>query len=105
MKIVEKKKRNKPDQKKGDKKSEAAPIVGVKRPRKLDFDSLEVVLETQQWVGGHAPSYLDKEAFDALKNQVPSPDTHPNVFAWMSMVWKFSDEVKNSWDGGSKLTK
>ena len=50
MKIVEKKKKkdqNKPDLKKGDKKSEADPKVGDKRPWKLDFDSLEEVLETQ----------------------------------------------------------
>jgi hypothetical protein len=84
-----------PVQKKEDK--DGAPKAAVKVPKKLDLDSIEDVLETQQWLGGNAPSSLDKEAFDALKDQVPNPDTHPNVFAWMSVVWKFSDEVKSSW--------
>ena len=39
-----------------------------------------------------------------MKTQSPSAETHPNVFAWFCLVWKFSDAVRNSWPaaGGAK---
>ena len=65
-----------------------------------DVNALEAKLKTQQWVGGQQPTAADKEAYEALKSGTVSAETHPHVFAWFCLVFKFSDAVKNSWPAG-----
>jgi elongation factor 1-beta len=72
-----------------------------------DANTLEKTLATQQWVGGQTPADSDKAAYDALKSTTISAATHPNVFAWFSLVNKFSDSIRSSWTapapaGGAK---
>ena len=67
----------------------------------MDANTLEATLKNQQWVGGQAPTAADKDAFEAMKTASPSAETHPNVFAWFCLVWKFSDAVRNSWVAGA----
>lgn len=59
----------------------------------VDANTLEASLKSQQWVGGQTPTDADKEAFDGLKGQNISAETHPNVFAWFFLVSKFSDAI------------
>ena len=66
-----------------------------------DIASLEKTLANQQWVGGQLPTAADKDAFEAVKSQNISAETHPNTFAWFTLTWKFSDAVRNSWAGDS----
>jgi len=64
----------------------------------MDANTLESTLKNQQWVGGQSPSAADKDAFEALsKAGNISAETHPNVFAWFTLVSKFSDAVKKTW--------
>lgn len=64
----------------------------------MDANTLEATLKNQQWVGGQSPSAADKDAFEALsKAGNISAETHPNVFAWFTLVSKFSDASKNTW--------
>jgi len=64
----------------------------------MDANTLEETLKNQQWVGGQSPSAADKDAFEALsKAGNISAETHPNVFAWFTLVSKFSDAAKNTW--------
>ena len=64
----------------------------------MDANTLEATLKNQQWVGGQTPSAADKDAFEALsKSGNISAETHPNVFAWFTLVSKFSDAVKKTW--------
>jgi len=67
----------------------------------MDANTLEATLKNQQWVGGQMPTAADKEAFEAVsKAGMISAETHPNVFAWFTLVSKFSDAVKNTWAAG-----
>lgn len=66
----------------------------------VDANTLETTLKTQQWVGGQTPTSADKEAFDAMKGQTISAETHPNVFAWFFLTSKFSDAIMKSWPAG-----
>jgi elongation factor 1-beta len=64
----------------------------------MDANTLEATLKNQQWVGGQSPSAADKDAFEALsKAGNISAETHPNVFAWFTLVSKFSDAAKKTW--------
>ena len=63
----------------------------------VDANTLETTLKNQQWVGGQTPSVADKEAFESLKGQNISAETHPNVFAWFFLTSKFSDAIMKSW--------
>merc|ERR1712166_1499135 len=71
-----------------------------------DIDTLEKTLASQQWVGGQTPSNADTDAFTKLVESDLRADTHPNVFAWFTLVYKFSEAVRNSWTaaaaGGAK---
>ena len=62
-----------------------------------DVNTLESTLKNQQWVGGQLPTNADLEAFEAIKSESLSAATHPHVFAWFSLVSKFSDVVKKTW--------
>jgi elongation factor 1-beta len=68
----------------------------------MDANTIEATLKNQQWVGGQTPTSADKDAFEALsKSGMISAETHPNVFAWFTLVSKFSDAVKNTWAAGA----
>ena len=62
-----------------------------------DANTLEATLKNQQWVGGQTPTNADTDAFEALKSESLSAATHPHVFAWFSLVSKFSDAVRKTW--------
>ena len=65
------------------------------------MDALEARLADAQWLGGQLPSGEDREAHKSLDG-VPNPDTHPNTFAWWSLVDRFTDDVKAGWkDSGA----
>ena len=69
------------------------------------MDALEARLADSQWLGGQLPSADDRDELEALAGAVPSPDTHPNTFAWWVLVSRFSDDVKKTWGaaaGGKK---
>ena len=66
------------------------------------LDALEKTLQKSQWVGGQQPTSADKDAFDDLKGNVPSADTHPALFAWFATVSRFSDATRNSWSAAAK---
>ena len=66
----------------------------------VDANTLETTLKTQQWVGGQAPTVADKEAFEGMKGQNVSAETHPNVFAWYCLTSKFSEAVLKTWPAG-----
>lgn len=70
----------------------------------VDANTLETTLKNQQWVGGQTPTSADKEAFEALKGQNISAETHPNVFAWFFLTSKFSDAIMKSWPAGGAAT-
>jgi elongation factor 1-beta len=63
----------------------------------VDANTLETTLKAAQWVGGQSPTVADKEAFEGMKGQNISAETHPNVFAWFFLVSKFSDDIMKSW--------
>jgi len=35
-----------------------------------------------------------------MNGLMPSPHTHPNLFAWASIATKFSDAIASKWDAG-----
>lgn len=45
------------------------------------------------------PTSADREAYEALKNTVPSVATYPNTFAWWVLIHRFNDVVRNTWAG------
>ena len=61
------------------------------------MDALEARLADAQWLGGQLPSGEDRESWAGLDGAVPSPDTHPNTFAWWALVSRFTDDVKAGW--------
>ena len=63
----------------------------------VDANTLETTLKAAQWIGGQAPTVADKEAFEGMKGQNISAETHPNLFAWFFLTSKFSDAIKKSW--------
>ena len=48
------------------------------------------------------PTNADKEAYEQLKSNPPSAQTHPNTFAWFVLVGRFTDAVRNSWTAGQQ---
>ena len=48
------------------------------------------------------PTAADKEAYEQLKSNPPSAQTHPNTFAWFVLVGRFTDAVRNSWTAGGQ---
>ena len=60
-------------------------------------DAIESRLQDNMWLGGQQPSKEDAEQFVALQNSAPSVDTHPNAFAWFTLVSRFTEAVRGSW--------
>jgi len=60
-------------------------------------DAIESRLSENQWLGGQQPSKEDSEEFAKLGGSAPNVDTHPNAFAWFSLVAKFTDAVRGTW--------
>ena len=63
-------------------------------------DAIESRLGENQWLGGQQPSKEDADEFKGLDG-VPNVDTHPNTFAWYSLVNKFTEAVRGTWAAGS----
>ena len=63
---------------------------------------IENRLEASPWLGGDMPSKEDAERFAALGNKAPYAETHPNTFAWYTLVARFSQEVRDTWTVASK---
>ena len=63
----------------------------------MDVNALEAKLKNQQWVGGQTPTDADADAFTALKAETINASTHPHVFAWFCLVFKFTDAVRGTW--------
>ena len=65
-------------------------------------NDIENRLEASPWLGGDMPSKEDAERFAALGNNEPNAETHPNTFAWYTLVARFSEEVRSTWTEASK---
>ena len=61
------------------------------------MDDLETKLQEAQWLGGQMPSAEDREALESLGGNVPSPVSHPHVFAWYAIASKHSDKIRKTW--------
>lgn len=67
-------------------------------------DAIEQKLNSSDgmWLGGQQPSKDDAEQFTTLgASPALSVATHPNVFAWYTLVGRFSEEVRGSWTEAS----
>ena len=71
----------------------------------MDANTLEQTLKNQQWVGGQAPTQADVEAFTALQSENLQAASHPHVFAWFCLVFKFTDAVKKTWPAAGGAAK
>ena len=60
-------------------------------------DAIESRLTENMWLGGQTPSQEDASEFTGLAGVIPNVDTHPNAFAWYSLVSKFTDAVRGTW--------
>ena len=56
-------------------------------------------------MGGQQPTKEDATAFADLAGIMPSVETHPNAFAWASIVSRFSDAVRGTWPEGGAFAK
>ncbi len=66
-------------------------------------DSLEVQLAGNQWLGGQKLSAADRVCYEEIKATPPRAESHPNAFAWYSLVSKFSPEVQSKWTGDAVI--
>ena len=71
--------------------------------RSIDADTIEGKLELYDWLGGLQPSKEDAETFASFGDSVPSAETHPNAFAWYSLVNRFSEAVRGTWPVAPQL--
>ena len=60
-------------------------------------DAIQSKLGENVWLGGQQPSKEDNEQFISLNGQAPNAATHPDAFAWYTLVGRFSDDVRGSW--------
>lgn len=65
------------------------------------FDTLENMLGEAQWLGGLQPGSIDHEEFINLSGTLPNAISHPNTYAWYTLVSKFSARIRESWAGKS----
>ena len=49
------------------------------------------------WLGGQQPSKEDAEKFASMGSSAPNAESHPEAFAWYTLVGRFSQEVRDSW--------
>ena len=66
----------------------------------MSANTLEGTLKNQQWVGGQLPTQADAEAWETVKGENISAESHPHTFAWFVLVSKFTDAVKKTWPAG-----
>ena len=60
-------------------------------------DAIESKLGENMWLGGQQPSKDDAEQFTSLNGNAPNVASHPNAFAWFTLVGRFSEDVRGSW--------
>lgn len=58
---------------------------------------IESKLGDNLWLGGQQPSKEDAEKFTAMGANAPNVETHPEAFAWYTLIGRFSQEVRDSW--------
>ena len=59
-------------------------------------DAIESKLGDNVWLGGQQPSKDDADQVKSL-GDAPSAATHPNAFAWYTLVGRFSEDVRGTW--------
>lgn len=47
------------------------------------------------------PTAQDRDTYEQMKNETPSAETHPNVFAWFCLIKRFTDAVRATWGGAA----
>ena len=57
-------------------------------------DQLEKLLNSQQYFGGEVPTIADAKTFEGLKLPNLSPHAHPNLYAWYTLVARFTEQVR-----------
>ena len=81
---------------------EMKPQAAVAKPkpskREATLNLSEQLLANMRFLGGNAPSQRDKVALEAIGDEPPSAEFHPNVYAWWSIVSKYTEETKNAWE-------
>lgn len=55
-------------------------------PKDEKLAKYEKILAKSQFIGGNAPSTLDKEALDDLKDNVIDSEECPNLYGWFTHV-------------------
>ena len=67
------------------------------------LDELESRLTGEAlYLGGQQPNKDDADAFNLLAD-APESDTHPNAYSWYCLVGKFTNALRNNWQGGSGI--
>lgn len=71
-----------------------------------NFEQYEKNLKDNQYLGGQAPTNVDREAYELVKRALvnwsaPNPATFPNTFAWYVLVHKFSETARAAWAGAT----
>ena len=51
------------------------------------------------WLGGQKQSKADHDAYEEIKATPPRAESHPNTFAWYSLVAKYAPKVRQTWKG------
>ena len=51
------------------------------------------------------PTAVDRETFEQLKSSPPSAESHPNTFAWFTLVQRFTETVRGTWGGQAPAAK
>ena len=79
-------------------KPQAAPAKPKPTKRDATLNLSEQLLANMRYLGGNAPSQRDRVALEAIGAEAPNAEFHPNVYAWWSIVSKFTEEARNSWE-------
>lgn len=77
-------------------KPQPAPAKATRRDATLNM--CEHLLAGQAWLKGNAPSAQDRSALEAIGEEAPNAEFHPNVFAWWSIASGFTEEARASWE-------
>jgi hypothetical protein len=43
------------------------------------------------------PNATDRDTYEKIKTTPPKVDSNPHVFAWFSLVEKFTDAIRAQW--------
>jgi hypothetical protein len=83
----------------------------------VNFEQLEAQLADNQWINGYylvlitlclcrqLPGEQDRTTYERVKGENVEVGSFPNVFAWVRLVSRFADDIRNTWGapaGGKK---